>query len=135
MKRKSIQSFVGSVCTIFTTPINRNYKEENPQQYPMQLYNYFMGVIEKADENGVYLRQVAEDLMGFFFYEHIIGIAQEKVLDPDDPNDAKAIKSLQEKVEAAKKKATEAPKPPPQTSQFVDPERLAKLARDASAAK
>ena len=44
---ESLKYFIGKICTIFTMPINRNFKEENPNTFIEQPYHYFLGVIEK----------------------------------------------------------------------------------------
>lgn len=91
---KKIQYFEGKVCTIFTTPINRSFKDENPNTFPQQSYHYFMGVVESIDNSGVWLQQLKTGLKSYFFLSQIIGIAEEQVLDPDNEDDAEIINSM-----------------------------------------
>jgi tartrate dehydratase beta subunit/fumarate hydratase class I family protein len=88
---KNLQHFIGKVCTIFTQPINRNFKEENPETYPEQPYIYFVGVVEAIDEYGVLITQPTTGLKSYFFLRNLVGIAEEEVLDPKNEKDAKTI--------------------------------------------
>lgn len=94
MNRKQLQYFEGKPCTIFTTPINRDFKEENPNTFPQQSYHYFLGIVDSVDDNGVMMRQLTTNLKSFFFFPHIVGIAEEEVLNPDNEQHAKVINSM-----------------------------------------
>jgi len=116
--------FVGKFCTVFTVPVNRNFQSENPQDYPKPLYRYFMGVVEAIDRDGVLLTQATTGLKSYFFRDQIVCIAEEQLLDPSDPEDAKII---------AKMEAVEPPVPPAPAlapeSPYVDPEGLLELCK------
>lgn len=88
---KNLQYFIGKMCTIFTHPINRNFKEENPKTYPQQEYIYFVGVVEEVDSQGILITQPTTGLKSYFFLQNLIGIAEEEVLDPQDEKHAKII--------------------------------------------
>jgi hypothetical protein len=92
---KALNYFVGRICTVFTTPINRNFKEENPATYPQQLVVYFTGVVDAVDDTGITLSQLDNGLKSYFFRSHIIGIAEEEVLDPSKPEDQAKINQMQ----------------------------------------
>jgi hypothetical protein len=112
----NINYFIGKVCTIITTPINRDYKQENPNTYPEQLYNYFLGrVLEIDKDGGVWLEQVMtpEKSKSYFYGRQVIGIAEEQVLNPQHPDHAKII----EQIKSANKSIEELTKP---TGPFVD---------------
>jgi len=94
MKNQNLQYFVGKVCTIFTHPINRNFKEENPQTFVEQPYHYFVGVIDSVDDHGVMVTQVFSGLKSYFFLAGLISIAEEEVLNPENEDDAKIINEL-----------------------------------------
>ena len=83
--------FIGKLCTIFTVPINRDFRSENSQNYPQALYKYFMGVVEALDRDGLLLTQATTGLKSYFFREQIVAIAEEELLDPNNPEDAKII--------------------------------------------
>lgn len=94
MKSKHLQYFIGKVCTILTVPINRDYSIENPKTYIQTLIKYFTGIIENIDDYGVLIRQLDGDLKSFFLLENIVGISEEKCLNPDEPEDKEIIESL-----------------------------------------
>jgi hypothetical protein len=119
---KKLNHFLGKVCTVFTYQTNRNYKEENPVTFLEQIFNYFVGVIESIDDDGVMLTQTQTGQKTFMFMHGIIGIAEEQVLDPSVQEDAEII----EKFNALNPKET-IKKPGP----FVDPAALAKLSKQA----
>ena len=98
---KLLEKFVGKICTIITTPINRDFKSENEKGYPQVLYNYFMGRVVSIDEDGICLAQLGEDppLHSYFFLDHVVTIAQEKEYNPSNPEDAKLIEKMAEQAE------------------------------------
>jgi len=94
-KKIPLKTFVGKYCTVFTVPINRNFKEENPGTFTEQVTNYFMGRVLEVDSEGLVLEQATpERLRTFFFREHIVAIAEEEVLNPQDPRGAARIQEI-----------------------------------------
>lgn len=89
-----LTELVGKPCSVFTSPINRNFKEENPQSYPKQVYCYFVGILQSIDENGVVLQQLTTGLKTYIFSSSIVAIAEEEMLDPDNAKDAEIISSI-----------------------------------------
>ncbi len=120
MNLKKIQYFVGKPCTVFTTPINRNFKEEGPESYPAQIIQYFVGIIDSIDETGIELTQVASGNKSYFFLPQVIGIAEEELLDPSDPVESKVIEQIKSKINETK-----------DDSKFIDPTSMAELAKKA----
>lgn len=116
--------FVGKVCSIFTTPHSRDLHLEDPDTYPSTLYRYFVGEIEKVDANGVLLRNMAKSLRTFIPLDKVVAVAEEEVLDPENPEDAKIIERYKE--EARKNIPPEASKV--FENQFVDADAMSKLA-------
>ena len=76
---KHHKHFLNKVCTVFTNQINRNFKEENPTDYPKQLYNYFVGFVEDMDEAGILIRQVATGLRTYLCMHNVVAVAEEQV--------------------------------------------------------
>jgi hypothetical protein len=89
-----LSKFVGKVCTIFTLPINMDYHDGNPENYKQKMMIYFLGVVEEVDSKGILMRQLDGELLRYFVLDNIVGIAQEKVLNPSKEEDAKIIKEL-----------------------------------------
>src|SRR5687768_11238527 len=91
---KKLQYFVGKVCTVLTVPINRDFRSENPATYPEPLFLYFLGVVESLDETCVVLRQVQSGRKTCLMMDKVVGVAEEEVLDPDDPKNAAVMKQF-----------------------------------------
>lgn len=93
-KMKNMAYFVDKICTIFTVPTNRDFKNENPATYPQPVFHYFVGKILNVDDEGIMVQQLLngnKKLKSYFLFAHIIGICEEEVLDPNKPEDAKVI--------------------------------------------
>ena len=81
--------FIGKVCSIITVGINRNFKDEHPETFPQQLYNYFLGIVEAIDDKGIMIKQIQSDQKTYFSLSHIVCIAEEEVI-----KDEKEIKKI-----------------------------------------
>lgn len=145
MKSEYIEQFVGRVCTILTRSLNRDFKQENPNTYPEQVFHYFMGMVLGVDEHGIMIEQVMtqEHLRSYFFFHSIVGIAQEQVLDPNVAEHAREINEIKTVNEEMRKQATEQSKQPKQPTkgpvvvgevgpqgQFIDTQAMSSLSKD-----
>lgn len=65
--------FVGKVCTIITSPINRPFTESD-------LIEYFVTKIVSIDSEGVLGSHPKEGLMNYFRMDSIISIQEERVV-------------------------------------------------------
>lgn len=122
MNIRKLQYFVGKACTIFTTPINRNYKDENPGTFPKQMIVYFTGFVSEIDDSGVWLTNPMTGKQSFWAMTHLVGIAEEEVLDPK--KDAAEIAQMQRVKETAK---TQLEKIKTGDGPYVNPEALANI--------
>jgi len=86
--------FLGRVCTILTMPINRDYQAENPASYPQPLLEYFTGIVEHMGDEYIIVRQLGSDLKCMFYTSKIVGICEERTLDPDVAEDKAEIEQL-----------------------------------------
>lgn len=77
MKLDKLNYFINRPCTVFTSPINRDFKQENPKAYPGQLLAYFTGFVESVDEFGVMLRHFSTPQKTFILLHNIVAIAEE----------------------------------------------------------
>lgn len=121
--------FLGRICTIITKSINRDFKAENPGTYPQQVFEYFLGLVESIDQQGVMLKQIGSDRRTYFFMHNIIGIAEEEVLDPEKPVDAKKIDQIKEEHRQETSRVQKAMQLQT-TSGKIDPEKLAEIAKE-----
>ena len=127
---KHLEYFIGKYCSIFTKPYNRDLYRENPKN-PGVVFQYFVGEIVEADEDGVTIKRIMKGLKTFVPMDCIVAIAEEEKLDPNNPEDAKAIQGIMEAKERLKTA------PPPQVptgntfgTKTLDPAALSKLAQD-----
>lgn len=107
---KQLEYFLGKYVTVITTPINRDYKAENPQTFPEPLYHYFMGRLLEVDTDGLTVEQWAagpKRLRTYFMMRQIVAIAEEETLDPENPQDAVQIAALKDGNESGERKAEE----------------------------
>ena len=127
MKSKHLTYFRGKVCSIFTHPTNRNFKEENPKTYLEQNIMYFVGVLEEVDEYGIFVTQIQTGLKSYFFLNSIIGICEEEVLDPSNEKDAKVINAVKEKDKEIREMVSKYESK--ETSGFLNIDQLAALTK------
>jgi len=80
-QRKSLEFFVGKVCTIFVVPINRHFDEKTNIEY-------FLGIIQKIEELGIWYSHITNGKMNFVFMNHIVSIAEETFI-PKQPDELK----------------------------------------------
>ena len=120
---QELKYFEGRFCTVFLVQINRNFKEENPGTFPQPVYNYFSGIVQSITNNGIWLLHPTAKCKSFYFMEHIVGITEEEILNPNDENDAKKIEEFKKVKENANKILDETPS----TDGFLNVEALEKL--------
>lgn len=107
----TLNYFVGKVCTVSTTQINFRFKEE-------QMMDYFMGVVESIDENGLIMTHPQTGCKTYVAMPHVVSIAEEQVLFENNPEDKKIIEEYREAKPNANQK-------------FIDPQRLAEISKQA----
>lgn len=92
----TLNHFLGKVCTVLIdrlAPFQANMTPEEATQT-------FTGVVNNITTEGVCITDLTTKTKNFFFIGHIIGLREEKVLDPDDPKDQKEIALIQQAMEA-----------------------------------
>ena len=87
-----LQYFVGKVCSIVATSMNRAFDEKISREH-------FVVNIQQIDSDGVWgVHPYNPELVSFFSLEHVISIHQEEVIDPTNPEHIKMIKEFEEKT-------------------------------------
>lgn len=89
MKKEIAAHFKDRICTVFTNQINRDFKTENPEMYPKQLYVYFVGLVVSIDNEGILLSQLNSSLKTFIYHNAIVGIAEEEIITEKEFNEQK----------------------------------------------
>ena len=93
---ENLNYFKGKVCTIICRSMNRNFQEEGPKTYPTQVYDYFVGIVESIDQNGILLKKINNNLKSYFYHSSIICISEEEVIDDTHPMKEKILKEFEE---------------------------------------
>lgn len=140
---EKMQYFIGKVCSVFTSPLCRNFDEARAREH-------FVVRVQEIDTDGLWGTHPYNGTISYFPQESIRLITEEVVLDPNNPEHARMIKEYQEKtgkavisdvsphmapvVELETKKA-ELPEPideeESQEPAFVDVKNIALMARQA----
>ena len=86
-----LQYFIGKVCSIVATSMNRSFDEKISIEH-------FVVIVREIDADGIWgTHPYNSDLVSFFSLEHVISIHQEEVIDPNNPKHASMIKEFEEK--------------------------------------
>lgn len=127
----NLEYFIDKYCSIFTSPHSRDLYRENPKNYPDIVFKYFIGKVLSVDEEGVLIERITKGMRTWVNRNHIVAIAEEEILDPKNPNDAKLIQEMKNVIE---RKTVPAPSSVPTQQAFggamLNPSALAQLAED-----
>lgn len=89
---ENLQYFVGKVCSIVSTSMNRAFDERISREH-------FVVLIRDIDSDGIWgTHPYNPALVSFFSLEHIISVHEEQVIDPDNPEHAEMIKEYEQKT-------------------------------------
>lgn len=90
---KKLQAFVGNVCTVLTRSVCKgNFTD-------VQFPDFFVGVIESIDEDGIFSRHPLTGCMNFFYWPHVVGVYQEQVIEETDPRYEKVMEEIKSSPE------------------------------------
>lgn len=76
-QKNNLGYFVGKVCTIFVPEINRKFDEKTNIEY-------FVGRVTEIDDEGLWFENISNKKMNFFFFNFIVGIAEETFVQSED---------------------------------------------------
>jgi hypothetical protein len=126
--KKLQDAFVGRVCTILTTTIAKTNFQDT------QFSDFFTGIIESLDEDGVFAKHHMTGCKNFYTWNHIVGLLEEQVIEETNPK-------YQEIIQEIKKTPSDQqaiiPIDPNATNlnPYVDPDVMASLAKQAKEAQ
>lgn len=123
--RKRFEYFKNKPCTICTVEINFRFKEQ-------QMMDYFMGIVENIDDDGIWIIHPITKCRSFIFAEHIVSIAEEQVLYDNNPEDAKIIQEYRQEKPLTSSK-TQITEHSLKKEPFINPAALAEMAKKAKA--
>lgn len=89
---KHLQHFVGRVCSIISTSMNRAFDEKISREH-------FVIRIQEINAEGIWgTHPYNDEIVSYFAMPHIISIHQEIELDPNNPEHAEMIKEYEKKT-------------------------------------
>lgn len=123
---QNLQYFVGKVCSVFTSPVNRSFDELHAREH-------FVARIQEINADGIWGTHPHSGMMSFFAMPHVMLLAEEIELDPSNPEHAQMLQEFEQRT--GKRVVSDvAPSPkqtaPPEEVPFVDIANLEKLALD-----
>jgi hypothetical protein len=87
---RELQYFVGKVCSIISTSMNRSFNEQVSREH-------FVVRVRSVTSDAIWgTHPYNEELVSYFSPAHIISIHQEMELDPNNPEHQKMIKEFEE---------------------------------------
>lgn len=125
---QNLQYFVGKVCSIFTPPANRSFDELHAREH-------FVARIQEINADGVWGTHPHSGMMSFFAMPHVLLIAEEVELNPNNPEHAEMLLEFEKRtgkkvVGDIGKQPQQKETAPPEEVPFVDIVNLEKLASD-----
>ena len=75
-QKRNLDYFKNKIVTIFTSPINRQFSEQ-------ELLEYFVGKITSIDDNGRWYEHLKTKCLNFIFYDKITSISEERFISAD----------------------------------------------------
>lgn len=112
------ECFAGKVCTVMTrSSCKSNFTEA-------QFTDYFTGIVESLDEDGLFVRHHITGCKSFFPMDGVVAILEEQTVTQDDPNFKKVAEEFDKVVSQSKPRPTN-------PSPYVDQDLLASLAKQA----
>lgn len=89
-RKSAYDHFIGKICTVFVGPTALVLS-------PTQFNDYFVGLVDALDDTGILTTHPLTGCKNFFPWGEVVGICEEQVLNPANPEDAKIIKELKAK--------------------------------------
>ena len=121
---KKLQTFIGKVCTVLTSSVCKSNFTD------VQFPDFFVGVIDSIDEDGVFSRHPLTGCTNFYSWQHVVAIFQEQVIEETDPR----YNQIMEEIKKAPEKKSGIMPVDVSGSQeikFLDPESMAIIAEQA----
>lgn len=125
---ESFDYFVGKVCSVHTRPLNWRLDDD-------ATVAYYVGVVNSVNECGVCVTNVVNGNKTFIMMPHVVAIAEESVVDREDPGTEKMLRDLEERKKQIYAQAPAPPKERPLQqvggSPFVDLDSITQFAKRA----
>ena len=116
------ESFLNKVCTILTVGIGKNNFQDH------QFADFFTGIVEAIDEDGIYTRHHVTGCKNFYAMEYVVGILEEQVIDENSPQYEKIVEKIKTN---SNEQAPQVLGVDPNASPYINPATLAALSKQA----
>lgn len=121
--------YKGRVCTILVDRLASFQASDMTKELATQS---FTGVVNTINSKGICITDLVEKTRNFFFINHIVGIREERVLDPDNPEHRREIEVVQKAINVKKeKKQQPVQNKKDKESAFVNVQDLQRLAKES----
>lgn len=90
--KKLQERFRGRICTVLTKSVAKNSFTDP------QFSDFFTGVIDEIDEDGIFTTHALTGCKNFFRMEEVIGILEEQVVDESAPEYGKIVSDISEQI-------------------------------------
>lgn len=121
---KKLQCFIGKVCTVLTNSVcKQNFTD-------VQFPDFFVGVIDIIDEDGIFSRHPLTGCTNFYSWNHVVAIFEEQVIEESDPRYEKILEEVKKTPE---KKSGVMPVDISNNEEikYLDPESMSKIIKQA----
>jgi len=105
-KETGLNYFKGKVCTILVDSLADFQSKMSNEEVTQS----FTGYVNHITPQGVCITDLIDKTRNWFFRDHIVGIREAQVFDPDNPKDQEQIAVIQKAMEIKESKAPEPPK-------------------------
>jgi hypothetical protein len=75
---KKLQQLTNKVCSVLTTSVAKGNFTDN------QFADFFVGILDEINEDGVWLRHPMTNCLSFFSINHVVAVLEEQVIDQKD---------------------------------------------------
>ncbi|RTK96615.1 MAG: hypothetical protein EKK64_03255 [Neisseriaceae bacterium] len=75
---KKLQQLTNKVCSVLTTSVAKGNFTDN------QFADFFVGIVDEINEDGVWLRHPMTNCLSFFSINHVVAVLEEQVIDQKD---------------------------------------------------
>lgn len=88
---ENLKYFIGKICTILVTPINRTFDEATNREH-------FVVRVRDINDDGIWgTHPFNSEMVSYFTFPHVVSIHEEVVLDPNNPDHARMLKEFEDR--------------------------------------
>lgn len=116
--------YKGKVCTVLIS----NLVSFQSKMTEEQATQTFTGVVNTINNQGICITDLVDHTRNFFFLKHVVGLREERVLDPNNPKHQKEIEVAEKALNLKKEKTKE-------STAYIDMNSLQEVAKKSKVIK